>query len=184
MACATNEMVGPCAGNGRIGARHRVLTEQQRLNGVAVPELETVDWIASCDHWGGVARDDPFLLTQEALLIGSAIHNPDDTLLERGPELALLCKRIAALRGDLAAGSCVLLSAEAGGGKTSLLVELARRADDGVEWLWGRVRADAFAATAGPADRPAGPAAAFARRRGARGTPHTRGSCRCARAAA
>ena len=100
-------------------------------------ELETVDWIARCDHWGGDAHDDPFLLTQEALLIGSAIHNPDDTLLERGPELALLCKRIAALRGDLAAGSCVLLSAEAGGGKTSLLAELARRAGDGVEWLWG-----------------------------------------------
>ena len=100
-------------------------------------ELETVDYVTSCDHWGDDAHDDRFLLTQEAFLIGSAIHNPDDTLLERGPELALLCKRIAALRGDLAAGSCVLLSAEAGGGKTSLLAELARRAGDGVEWLWG-----------------------------------------------
>ena len=61
----------------------------------------------------------------------------DDLLLERDAELGLICTRIAALRGAATAGSCVLLSAEAGGGKTSLLAEVARRAGRDVEWLWG-----------------------------------------------
>ena len=61
----------------------------------------------------------------------------DTPLLERGAELALLSERIAALRGAAMAGSCVLLSAEAGGGKTSLIAELARRAGSDVEWLRG-----------------------------------------------
>jgi DNA-binding CsgD family transcriptional regulator len=61
----------------------------------------------------------------------------DAALLEREPELALLCARSAALRGAAPAGACVLLSAEAGGGKTSLLTEAARRAGSDVEWLWG-----------------------------------------------
>ncbi len=67
----------------------------------------------------------------------AAAGAPADTLLERGPELALLARRIAALRGPEPAGGCVLLSAEAGGGKTSLLAEAARRADVDVEWLRG-----------------------------------------------
>ena len=66
-----------------------------------------------------------------------AASPPADALLERGPELALLERRIAALRGPAPAGGCVLLSAEAGGGKTSLLAEAVRRADADVEWLRG-----------------------------------------------
>jgi DNA-binding CsgD family transcriptional regulator len=66
-----------------------------------------------------------------------AVGPSADALLERGPELALLARRIAALRGPEPAGGCVLLSAEAGGGKTSLLAEAARRADADVEWLRG-----------------------------------------------
>jgi DNA-binding CsgD family transcriptional regulator len=58
-------------------------------------------------------------------------------LLERDAELALLGQCIGKLRGDAAVGACVLLSAEAGGGKTSLLAQTARRAGDDVEWLWG-----------------------------------------------
>ncbi len=49
---------------------------------------------------------------QEAPLIESAKHDPDDTLLERGSELAALCGRIATLHGDAASGACVLLSAD------------------------------------------------------------------------
>jgi DNA-binding CsgD family transcriptional regulator/type II secretory pathway predicted ATPase ExeA len=83
---------------------------------------------------------DPMPLMQEPPLIEPATHNPDDALLERGAELTLLCERIAALRGEAASGACgacVLLSGEAGGGKTSLLAEAARRAGSDVEWLWG-----------------------------------------------
>ncbi len=74
---------------------------------------------------------------QEAPAIATAPHDPDDALLERGPELAVLGERIAALRGGAVPGACVLLSAEAGGGKSSLLAEAARRAGSGVQWLWG-----------------------------------------------
>src|SRR5262245_6776104 len=58
-------------------------------------------------------------------------------LLEREPELALLCGRIAEWRREAACGGVVLLSGEAGGGKTSLLAEAARRAGSDVQWLWG-----------------------------------------------
>jgi DNA-binding CsgD family transcriptional regulator len=73
----------------------------------------------------------------EPTRIESNTHPPDEPLLERGSELALLVERIAALRGDAPGGACVLLSAEAGGGKSSLLAEAARRAGSDVEWLWG-----------------------------------------------
>lgn len=56
-------------------------------------------------------------------------------LVEREAELSLLGRRIAALRGAAAAGGCVLLSGDAGAGKTSLLAEAARRADGEVLWL-------------------------------------------------
>lgn len=58
-------------------------------------------------------------------------------LLERDAELARLGQCIAQLRGDAALGACVLLSAEAGGGKTSLLAHTAGSAGDDIEWLWG-----------------------------------------------
>ncbi len=75
----------------------------------------------------------------QAGLIEPVRYLPDDILLERDRELAVFCERIAALRGAAAAaaGACVLLSGEAGGGKTSLLAEVARRARSDVEWLWG-----------------------------------------------
>jgi DNA-binding CsgD family transcriptional regulator/tetratricopeptide (TPR) repeat protein len=73
----------------------------------------------------------------EPTRIESATHPPDEPLLERGPELALLDERIAALRGGVPSGACVLLSGEAGGGKSSLLAEAARRCGSDVEWLWG-----------------------------------------------
>ncbi len=88
------------------------------------------------DDWHhGLADDLPWL--HEVTAIESATHNPDDLLLERGAELAQLGERIAALRGSAACGACVLLSGEAGGGKTSLLAEAARRAGSDVQWLWG-----------------------------------------------
>jgi DNA-binding CsgD family transcriptional regulator len=58
-------------------------------------------------------------------------------LIEREPELAVLCGRIAELRRAAASGGVVLLSADAGGGKTSLLAEAARRGGGDVQWLWG-----------------------------------------------
>ena len=82
--------------------------------------------------WNGAARDDLFLRAPEA-----RAQAPADALLERAAEMSVLAERIAVLRGATAAGACVLLSAEAGGGKTSLLTEAARRAAADVEWLWG-----------------------------------------------
>jgi DNA-binding CsgD family transcriptional regulator len=76
-------------------------------------------------------------LVQETSAIEPAKKQPDDPLLERGPELTLLCERIVALRSAAVGGACVLLSAEAGGGKTSLLAEAARRCGSDAEWLWG-----------------------------------------------
>lgn len=70
-------------------------------------------------------------------MIQPATNDPDDSLLERESELAQLRERIDALRGAEPCGVCVLLSGEAGGGKTSLLAEAARRAGRDVEWLWG-----------------------------------------------
>jgi DNA-binding CsgD family transcriptional regulator len=102
-------------------------------------KLDAPDWTVRRDTWHHELADQtPFV--QEVPLIEPAKHNPDDALLERGPELAALCERIASLRGDAAGsacGACVLLSAEAGGGKSSLLAEAARRAGSDVEWLWG-----------------------------------------------
>ena len=72
-----------------------------------------------------------------ARAIESTASKPDGPLIEREAELALLCGRISALRGAHASGAAVLLSAEAGGGKTSLLAEAARRAGSDIEWLWG-----------------------------------------------
>ena len=66
-----------------------------------------------------------------------AVSGADAPLLERDAELALFAGRIAALRAGASGGGCILLSAEAGGGKTSLLREAARRCGAGVEWLWG-----------------------------------------------
>lgn len=64
-------------------------------------------------------------------------NHPDDSLLERELELAQLRECIDALRSAQAGGVCVLLSGEAGGGKTSLLAHAARSAGSDVEWLWG-----------------------------------------------
>lgn len=73
----------------------------------------------------------------QAALIEPTRYLPDEILLERDLELAQLCERIAALRGGAAPGACVLLSGEAGGGKTSLLAEVARRVGSDVQWLCG-----------------------------------------------
>jgi DNA-binding CsgD family transcriptional regulator len=62
---------------------------------------------------------------------------PDDLLLERDPELAVLGQRFAALCAGKSSGGCVLLSGEAGVGKTTLLRVAARRAEDRIDWLWG-----------------------------------------------
>ena len=84
-----------------------------------------------------------------ALLLGmhSATHTPgliepvpslpDDLLLERDPELSILGQRLAALGTGGSSGGSVLLSGEAGVGKTSVLRAAARRADPDIEWLWG-----------------------------------------------
>jgi DNA-binding CsgD family transcriptional regulator len=75
--------------------------------------------------------------TDTRALIETTASRPDDILLERDAELALLCERIGALRGGAARGACVLLSGEAGGGKSSLLAHAAQRAGSDVQWLWG-----------------------------------------------
>jgi len=74
---------------------------------------------------------------QEGTVIEFAAHVPDEPLLERAAELDLLCGHIAASRSEPAVGRCVLLASEAGGGKSSLLAQVARRAGSDVEWLWG-----------------------------------------------
>jgi len=62
---------------------------------------------------------------------------PDDLLLEREPELAALGQRIAALSAGSSSGSSVLLSGEAGVGKTTVLRAAARQAARRIDWLWG-----------------------------------------------
>ena len=62
---------------------------------------------------------------------------PDDLLLERDPELATLGQRFAALCTGSSSGGSVLLSGEAGVGKTTVLRAAARRADRRIDWLWG-----------------------------------------------
>jgi len=61
----------------------------------------------------------------------------DDLLLERDAELAALGQRLDALCIGGSPGGCVLLSGEAGVGKTTVLRAAARRADRRVDWLWG-----------------------------------------------
>ena len=90
-------------------------------------ETVVLDPSARIDPWHSDALDD-LPLAPPASAVETCSHDPDAPLLDRDPELAVLCDRIALLRNDAAAGGCVLLSAEAGGGKTSLLVEVARRA--------------------------------------------------------
>ena len=63
--------------------------------------------------------------------------SPDDFLLERDHELALLGQRLATLGTGQSSGSSVLLSGEAGVGKTSVLRAAARAADRRIDWLWG-----------------------------------------------
>ena len=99
-------------------------------------ETDVLNQIAQSWRWPGPARGH-LSYVQEATARAPAMHHPQDALLERGPELARLDERIAALGGTTPAGGCVLLSAEAGGGKTSLLTEAARRAGADVEWLRG-----------------------------------------------
>ena len=62
---------------------------------------------------------------------------PADLLLERDPELAILGRRLATLCTGGSSGSSVLLSGEAGVGKTTLLRAAARSADRRIDWLWG-----------------------------------------------
>ena len=110
-------------------------------------ELETLELIATRDAWRGDVPDDLLMRPQSdreafATPTDPDAHPPDDALLERDGELALLGERIAALRdAPVPAGSCVLLSGEAGGGKTSLLAEAARRGGSDVEWLKGTCEA-------------------------------------------
>ena len=61
-----------------------------------------------------------------------------DTLLERDGELERLLQQVALLRGATPRGACVLVSGEAGVGKTSLLRRLRERAGVDVQWLWGQ----------------------------------------------
>ena len=62
---------------------------------------------------------------------------PDDLLLERDTELATLGQCFAALCNGSSSGGSVLLSGEAGVGKTSVLRAAARAADRRIDWLWG-----------------------------------------------
>jgi DNA-binding CsgD family transcriptional regulator len=70
-------------------------------------------------------------------LIEPLIGPPDDLLLERDSELATLGQRFAALCTGSLSGGSVLLSGEAGVGKTTVLRAAAREADGRIEWLWG-----------------------------------------------
>ena len=58
-------------------------------------------------------------------------------LLERDPELVVLGQCFAALCAGNSSGGCVLLSGEAGVGKTTVLRAAAGRADGRIDWLWG-----------------------------------------------
>ena len=62
---------------------------------------------------------------------------PDELLLERDRELTTLGQRLAALCSGSSSGGSVLLSGEAGVGKTTVLGAAARRADRRIDWLWG-----------------------------------------------
>lgn len=105
--------------------------------GGAVFEREPLTSSARREPWCDAASDDDLRCGPQAGSIRPVTQHPDNPLLERNTELAWFCDRLAALRNAAASGGCVLLSGEAGGGKTSLLAEAARRAGDDVEWLWG-----------------------------------------------
>ena len=70
-------------------------------------------------------------------LIEPVPYLPDEMLLERDPELVVLGQRFAALCAGNSSGGCVLLSGEAGVGKTTVLRAAAGRADGRIDWLWG-----------------------------------------------
>ncbi len=76
-------------------------------------------------------------IDDRATAIEPAKNLADDSLLERELELTQLRERIDALRSAQACGVCVLLTGEAGGGKTSLLAQAERCAGRDVEWLRG-----------------------------------------------
>src|SRR5687768_4915294 len=57
-------------------------------------------------------------------------------LLEREAELALLGRRLSELRVQGPTGGCVLMSGEAGVGKTTLLHAARFQAGSSVDWLW------------------------------------------------
>lgn len=58
-------------------------------------------------------------------------------LLEREAELALLGRRLSELRVKSPTGGCVLLSGEAGVGKTTMLHAARQQAGSSLNWLWG-----------------------------------------------
>ncbi|HLL10741.1 MAG TPA: AAA family ATPase, partial [Rubrivivax sp.] len=62
---------------------------------------------------------------------------PVSALLEREQPLAALVQLCSTLKAGCATGSCVVLSGEAGVGKTSLLRAAAAAAGPGIDWLWG-----------------------------------------------
>jgi len=76
-------------------------------------------------------------VTHRSRLIAPVPRPPGDSLLERDPELAILGKRFAALCSGGSSGGSVVLSGEAGVGKTTVLRAAARAAEDRIEWLWG-----------------------------------------------
>jgi hypothetical protein len=88
----------------------------------AVLERTPLNPGARRDSWRDAASDD-LRVGPQAGSIEPVAQPPDDPLLERNTELAWFRDRIAALRDAAASGGCVLLSGEAGGGKTSDLLD-------------------------------------------------------------
>ena len=109
---------------------------------------------------------------------------PDDLLLERDPELASLGQRLDALCRGSSPGGSVLLSGEAGVGKTTVLRAAARRGGPTDRLAVGHLRADAVADASGTFGRLARSHAAGAGRCGARGAPCRRRALGRARDAA
>ncbi|HSW27427.1 MAG TPA: AAA family ATPase, partial [Burkholderiaceae bacterium] len=115
--------------HGRICGRRHVFTAHGHWREIAVIGLDVMNPMQRRESSHTRVRADCTVALPD-IEAGSA-------LIEREPELALLCRRIAEVRRAAASGGVVLLSAEAGGGKTSLLLEAARRAGRDVQWLWG-----------------------------------------------